>query len=253
MITGYGPQARITGLLQVGDMANDVSAPAKAPEKEASAWGQAVTAVVLVGALAAGLWVFEKTSPSNTAPVAATCSEGDSGVPSGQASGEELCEALNRPDLAELLGTPGEIAKSTSGSGSGNLKLANGDEIATPSAQVELTTYTVNLAASYDHLPVAGSAGLLGSDARQRTVLGRTAVIYSDRTIRLSFRLDGGGSRSGPGVPTRALSVARDAKDSGGSFELSLWRADGGVPDDALLLRIAETVLPTVPGWYPDE
>jgi hypothetical protein len=42
--------------------------------------------------------------------------------------------------------------------------------------------------------------------------------------------------------------VARDANDSGGSFELALWRTDGGVPDDAVLLRVAEKVLPTVPG-----
>ncbi|MFJ3952124.1 DUF6215 domain-containing protein [Streptomyces libani] len=39
---------------------------------------------------------------------------------------------------------------------------------------------------------------------------------------------------------------------SGGEAEkesLSLWRADGMVPDDAVLLRVAEKVLPTVPGW----
>lgn len=32
-------------------------------------------------------------------------------------SGAHLCEALNRPDLAELLGTPGETAKTAGGSG----------------------------------------------------------------------------------------------------------------------------------------
>ncbi|MEU1005049.1 hypothetical protein [Streptomyces tibetensis] len=35
----------------------------------------------------------------------------------------------------------------------------------------------------------------------------------------------------------------------GGSLDVTLSRADGVVPDDAVLLRIAEKVLPTVPGW----
>jgi hypothetical protein len=43
--------------------------------------------------------------------------------------------------------------------------------------------------------------------------------------------------------------VARDAQDSGGSFDVTLLRADGAVPDDAVLLRVAEKVLPTSPGW----
>ncbi|MFF3459314.1 DUF6215 domain-containing protein [Streptomyces sp. NPDC002730] len=150
-----------------------------------------------------------------------------------------------------MLGTPGEIAKTAGGSG-GSVELAGGKEIATPSAQVEFGTYTVTLSATYDRLPVAGSAALLGVGARQRTVLGRPAVLYSDRTISISFRLDGSDTASGPGVPARALTVAQDAKDSGGSFEVTLWRADGGVPDDAALLRVAEKVLPTVPRWAAD-
>lgn len=77
-------------------------------------------------------------------------------------SGAQLCEALNRPDLAELLGTPGEIAKTAGGSG-GSVKLAGGKEIATPSARVEFGTYTVTLSATYDRFSVAGSAALLGA------------------------------------------------------------------------------------------
>ncbi|WP_159030594.1 MULTISPECIES: hypothetical protein [Streptomyces] len=34
-----------------------------------------------------------------------------------------------------------------------------------------------------------------------------------------------------------------------GSLDVTLWRVDGVVPDDAVLLRVAEKVLPTVPGW----
>jgi hypothetical protein len=80
-------------------------------------------------------------------------------------------------------------------------------------------------------------------------VLNRPAVLYSDRTSRINFRLDGGEADTGTGVPLRSLMVAQDAKDSGGSFDVTLWRADGMVPDDAVLLRLAEKVLPTVPGW----
>ncbi|REK86390.1 hypothetical protein DY245_32530 [Streptomyces inhibens] len=236
-------------------MADDIDAPAKG----AGAWGQAVAAVALVAALSVGLWTFRETSSSDSDPPPATCSGGEPEKAPGEpgkaprrVSGAQLCEALNRPDLAELLGTPGETAKTAGGSG-GSVKFGNGKEIATPSARVEFGTYTVDLTATYDRLPVAGSAALLGDGARQRKVLGRPAVFYSDHTISISFRLDGRDTDSGPGVPARALTVARDTKDSGGSFEVTLWRADGGVPDDAVLLRVAEKVLPTVPGWAADD
>ncbi|NUL02406.1 hypothetical protein HRW07_03915 [Streptomyces lunaelactis] len=232
-------------------MAHDIDAPTKG----AGTWGQAVAAVALVAALGTGLWTIEKSSSSDSDPRPATCSGGEpekapkeSGKAPRRVSGAQLCEALNRPDLAELLGTPGETAKTAGGSG-GSVKFGNGKEIATPSAEVEFGTYTVNLTATYDRHPVAGSASLLGASARQQTVLGRPAVFYSDRTISISFRLDGSDTDSGPGVPARALTVARDTKDSGGSFEVTLWRTDGVVPDDAVVLRVAEKVLPTVPGW----
>ncbi|WP_055589596.1 DUF6215 domain-containing protein [Streptacidiphilus griseoplanus] len=219
-----------------------------ASTKEMGAWGQVVAAVAMVAALGLGLWSQGKASSPESARSAATCSGGATGTPSSHVSGAQLCQALNRPDLATLLGTPGQTAKIASGGG-GSFKLAGGGEIATPSAQVEFDTYTVTLSATYDGLPVAGSAAVLGGGARQRTVLGRPAVLYSDRTLSISFRLDGSDAHSGPGVPARALAVALDTRDSGGSLEVALWRADGAVPDDAVLLRVAETVLPTVPGW----
>ncbi|MET9959814.1 DUF6215 domain-containing protein [Streptomyces sp. NPDC006326] len=215
----------------------------------AGAWGQAVAAVVMVAALGAGLWTFRQESlPHGAAP--ARCSDGQPGQASGRLSGAQLCGALNRPDLAGLLGTPGETVKSAGG-GNGSLKPAGGEEIATPSGRVEFATYTVELTATYDDLPVAASASLLG-DGGQRTVLGRPAALYSDRTVRITFRLDGSGTAGRPGVPARTLTVARDPQDSGGSFDLTVWRADGGVPDDAVLLRLAEAVLPTVPGWVAE-
>lgn len=231
-------------------MADDIDALPRG----AGAWGQAVTAVVLIAALGFGVWTFQDTSAPYKEPGPATCSDGDpekaaeTGKSPRRVSGAELCEALNRPDLAELLGTPGEIAKTANGSGS-TFKPVGGEEIVTPSAEVEFGTYTVTLSAAYGGLPVAESAVFLGKGVEQRTVLGRPAVFYSDRTLSISFRLDGSDARSGPGVPARVLTVAQDTKDSGGSFELALWREDGGWPDDAALLRVAEKVLPTIPGW----
>ncbi|MGW0612472.1 DUF6215 domain-containing protein [Streptomyces sp. NPDC002788] len=219
-----------------------------AAEKDASAWGQAVAAVAVVGALCIGFWALGETS-ADSEPKPASCSDGKTPAAKGERlSGAELCEALNRSDLAALLGTPTEIAKTASG-GDSSFKTAGGREIATPSAQVEFDTCTVTLSATYDGLPVAGSNALLGNDAEQRKVLSRPAVLYSDRTISISFRLDGSDANTGPGVPARALTVARDAKDSGGSLDVTLWRSDGGVPDDAVLLHVAEKVLPRVPGW----
>ncbi|MEV8428001.1 DUF6215 domain-containing protein [Streptomyces chartreusis] len=218
----------------------------RAPEKGANVWGQAIAAVAMVTALGGGLWAYGQTSESG-GPPPATCSDETPGKPTGRVTGAQLCEALLRPDLAELLGTPAEDAKTASGS-DGSVGLSGGKDIPMPSAEVEFDTYTVTLSATYDDLPVAGSESLL-RDAEKRTVLGRPAVLYSDRTIRIAFRLDGGDADSGPGVPLRSLMVAKDAKDGGGSFDVTLWRADGMVPDDAVLLRLAEKVLPTVPGW----
>ena len=239
-------------------MGDEESAPkgaSDAPGKGVGAWGQAVPAFVLVGAVSLGLWAVSQNSASSTVSGPAKCSGGEADKSTASSrksparvSGAQLCAALNRSDLPDLLGTPQESAKSAGGSG-GSFKFAGGKEVATPSAQVEFATYTVSLSATYDGLPVSGTAALLGGDAQPRRVLGREAVIYSDRTLSIRFRLDGKDSESGPGVPARALVIAQDAKDHGGSFELTLWRDDGGVPDDAVLLRIADEVLPTVPGW----
>ncbi|MEU7555372.1 DUF6215 domain-containing protein [Streptomyces sp. NPDC044571] len=215
----------------------------------AGAWGQAVAAVVMVAALGAGLWTFQQASMSAGASPAA-CTGGRPEQASGRLSGAQLCAALNRPDLAGLLGTPGQAVQSAEG-GDGSFRPAGGEEIAAPSARVEFATYTVELTATYDDLPVAASASSLG-DGGQRTVLGRPAAFSSDRTTRITFRLDGSDAAGRPGVPTRTLTVARDPQDSGGSFDMTLWRADGVVPDDAVLLRVAEAVLPTVPGWVAE-
>lgn len=227
-----------------------------APNKGAGAWGQAATALALVGALGVGFWVLAQSQSSSTAtPRPATCRSGkpektpaETGNAPWHASGTQLCEALHRPDLAELLGTPGESAKSASGSG-GSVEVDGEEKAVTPSARVEFETYTVTLRADRKPLTIATASALLGDGAPPRTVLGRPGFLYSDRTISLSFRLDGSDSHSVPGVPARVLVVSRDEKDSGGLYEVTVWRRDGMLPDDLALLRVAEKVLPTVPGW----
>ncbi|CAM5564459.1 DUF6215 domain-containing protein [Streptomyces chartreusis] len=143
----------------------------RAPEKGANVWGQAVAAVAMVTALGGGLWAYGQTTESNGGPPPATCSDETPGKPTGRVTGAQLCEALLRPDLAELLGTPAEDAKTASGS-DGSVGLSGGKDIPMPSAEVQFDTYTVTLSATYDDLPVAGSRTLL-RDAEQRTVLGR--------------------------------------------------------------------------------
>ncbi|MFI0241595.1 DUF6215 domain-containing protein [Streptomyces sp. NPDC016845] len=219
----------------------------------AGAAGQAIAAVALVSALALGFWVMAKPGGrSSAAPKPATCSNedeyGKKNKAAGRVSGAELCAALNRKDLATLLGTPTEIPKAATG-GDSSIGSAGGRDIPTPSARIEFDTYTVNLEATYDGRPVALTAGLFDDPQKNRTFHSHRAVLYSDRTISFSFRLDGGESSSAPGVPARVLSVAQDARDKGGSYELTLWREDGGVPDDTVLFDVAERVLPSIPGW----
>lgn len=228
----------------MGAMAEEVAAPEKGP----NAWAQAIAALVVVAALGGGLWGLGQTSAqSAAADEPAACSNDKDAKSSKRISGAQLCTALNRADLPTLLGTPQEHAETADGSDS-SIKLAGGTEIATPQATVTLGTYSVKLSRSYDDLSVAEMANLL-SGAEAKTILGHPAVLYSDRTIALSFDLAGGEVDTGPGGIARSLAVAPDTKDGGGSFEIAIWRQDDVVPDDAALLRVAEKVLPTIPGW----
>ena len=234
-----------------------MSAENDAQPKGAGVWGQVITALALVGALGAALLIFRHTQAKDSAapPPAATCSDGKSAKPTGAEgekapylSGAQLCELLYRSDLAELLGTPGETAQSTTTSGSA--PPADGASLSGPYAQVSFPTWTVNLAATYHNLPMAEEVKVFGADAQQRQVLGHPAFSYSDHTIEIRFHLGSGGSQSGAGAPATVLSVAMDPKGTGGSFEVTLWRTDGSFPpDDATLLRVAETILPAIPGW----
>ncbi|MFB7510124.1 DUF6215 domain-containing protein [Streptomyces broussonetiae] len=228
-------------------------------EKEPNAWGQAVAAVAVFGALAAALWLAPKVLPSDdSTPQPASCSGGaHDELPSAYAktpravTGDELCQALNRPDLAQLLRTPGERASTASGTSS-TAPLTDG-KVARPEAEVRFDTYTVNLSATYNELSTAQYVNLMKiggeREIKTETVLGRPAVFSSDHTMKFQISLGSGGSgvpvEQGP--PARTLSVALDEKDRGGYYDFTVWSTSGALPDDSVLLDIAEKVLPTLP------
>ncbi|WP_371574091.1 DUF6215 domain-containing protein [Streptomyces sp. NBC_01314] len=214
---------------------------------------QVFSAVAAVGVILGGMWLLGDLldqTPDSQGP--AVCSSSDDASPAsrGKVSGAQLCTALNRSDLPELLGTPTDQAVTASG-GESKSSWADGTKTVTPEATVTLETYSVELSASYEDLPVAESVGYLGASAETRTVLGRPAVLYSDRTLAISFGGDGSDPQSGPGGVARRLLVATDPKDSGSTYELVVWRQDSVIPDDEALFRVAEKVLPTIPGWKP--
>ncbi|MFF1450665.1 DUF6215 domain-containing protein [Streptomyces sp. NPDC058274] len=229
------------------------------PEKEHNPWSQAVAAVALFGAIAAALWLGPRFMPSvDSAPQPASCSDSaHEKLPKAykdtprSVTGEELCQALNRPDLAELLGTPGETA--TTVSSTNNTAPLTDGKVAQPEAEVTFDTYTVNVSATYNELTTDQYVKLMKygdeRDIKTLTVLGRPAVFSSDHTMRLEIDLGSGGS-GGPveeGPLARTLSVALDRKDRGGSCDITVWSSSGTLPDDSVLFNIAEKVLPRIP------
>lgn len=233
------------------------------PEKDHNAWGQALAAFGVFGALAATVWLGPHVLPSDDNTThAASCSDSEhEKLPKayektpGAVTGDELCEALNRPDLARLLGTPGETATTATGN-SGTAALTDG-KVAEPEAEISFDTYTVNLSAAYNHLSTAQYVRLfdIAGDRVEKNVktvkvLGRPAFLSSDHTMKfeIDFSKD---DNSGPvqqGPLARTLSVALDRKDRGGFYDLTVWSKSGALPDDGALVDIAEKVLPAIPG-----
>ncbi|MFF8022726.1 DUF6215 domain-containing protein [Streptomyces sp. NPDC007896] len=228
-------------------------------KEEHNAWGQAFAAVAVFGALAAALWVAPRFMPSDdNAPQPASCSDGaheelpkvykDTPRP---VTGEELCKALNRPDLAKFLGTPEETA--TTASSTNNTAPLTDGKVAQPEAEVAFDTYTVNVSATYNELSIDQYVKLMKfgdeKDIKTLTVLGRPAVLSSDHTMKLEINLGSGGS-GGPveqGPLARTLSVALDRNDRGGYCDITVWSTSGALPNDSVLLNIAEKVLPRIP------
>jgi hypothetical protein len=218
-------------------------------EKGINAGAQAIAAVVAVAGLAGALWALGGSlgqGPRDSEP--ASCDATHSPQSSKHVSGAQLCTALNRSDLPTLLGTPDEYAQTAYGSDA-TITSADGTKTPAPEGNVDLKTYSLKLSVSDDDLPLSELADFLGNTAQTETVLGHPAFLYSDRTIGLSFNLGGGKVDTGPGGIARTLVVAKDPKDGGGYFEVSIWRQDNVTPDDAALRRVAAKVLPTVPGW----
>ncbi|MFD8424592.1 DUF6215 domain-containing protein [Streptomyces sp. NPDC059668] len=230
------------------------------PEKDHNAWGQAVAAVALFGALGAALWLAPRFMPSDSnSPQPASCSDGEhEELPKAYkekprpVTGEELCKALNRPDLAELLGTPGETA--TTASGTNNTAPLTDGKVAQPEAEVAFDTYTVNVSATYNKMSTDQNVKLMKfgneTDIRTLKVLGRPAVLSSDHTMKIEIDLGSGGS-GGPveqGPLARTLSVALERDDRGGSYDISVWSTSGALPDDSVLVGIAEKLLPAIGG-----
>ncbi|MFE1798264.1 DUF6215 domain-containing protein [Streptomyces sp. NPDC059517] len=230
------------------------------PEKEPNAWGQAAAAMAVFGAIAVGLWALPRYMPStDNTPPPPSCSDGSSheelpkaykGTPRPVTSAE-LCEALNRPDLAELLGTPGETV--TSVSSTDNTAPLTDEKVAAPEAAVTFDTYTVNFSATYNKLSIDQYVKLMKfgdeTDVRALTVLGRPAVLSSAHTMK--FEIDLGGSASGgpvqEGPLARSVTVALDHDDRGGYCDITIWSTSGTLPTDSVLLDIAERVLPKIP------
>lgn len=227
------------------------------PAKEPNAWGQAFAAVGLLGALAAAVWVVpHMTEGGDNTPAPVSCPGEDEKLPKAYArtpkavTGDELCKALNRPDLAQLVGTPDETA--TSASGSSDTAALTAGKVAEPEARVQFDTYTVNLSATYNHLSIAQYVKMMrtgGENIRTDTILGRPAVFSSERTMQFEFSLGSKGSTAPAeeGPVARTLSVALDRKDKGGYYDITVWSQSGAFPDDGALLDIAEKVLPTIP------
>ncbi|WP_030175557.1 DUF6215 domain-containing protein [Streptomyces sp. NRRL S-813] len=232
------------------------------PEKEPNAWLQAVAAVAVFAAIGAALWLVpDKLTSADSTPKAASCPSGEhEKLPkvyrqnSRAVTGDELCKALNRPDLAQLLGTPGEIAD-TASSTNGTAPLT-AEKVALPEAKVTFDTYSVNLSATYNEMTTAQYVKLMKfgdeQDVRTLTVLGRPAVLSSDHTMKIEISLGGGatGGTGGPveqGPPARTLTVALDRKDRGGYYDITVWSESGALPDDSRLSAIAEKIIPTLP------
>ncbi|MGW0573847.1 DUF6215 domain-containing protein [Streptomyces tauricus] len=230
-----------------------------APEKEPNAWGQAAAALALFGALALALWAGPRFMPSeDNTPRPPSCSdESHEELPKvyqdtpHPVTGEELCKVLNRADLAELLGTPGETA--TTVSGTNNTAPLTDEKVAQPEASVTFDTYTVNVSATYNELTIDQYVKLMKfgeeTDVKRLTVLGRPAVLSSAHTMR--FEIDLGSSGSGgpveEGPLARSVSVALDRGDRGGYCDISVWSTSGTLPNDSVLLELVEKVLPGIP------
>ncbi|MBV6698211.1 hypothetical protein KV557_13855 [Kitasatospora aureofaciens] len=217
--------------------------PAKGGAKSAA--GQVAAALVLaLAVVAAVLFVggLDDTAAQNNKP--AVCNP-----PKATDAPEypALCAALNRPDLPVLVGVPSEHVVNAYSSG-GQVTSAAGTKETEASAQVQLGSVYLQVSDNRD-LSVQSFDDFLRPRPVPGSLLGHPSVTYLDRTTSIVFK--GATASSGTGGIARHLVVAKGAKAEGGSYEIAVWRQDDATPDDAILLRVAEAVLPALPGWVP--
>ncbi|MFD8753145.1 DUF6215 domain-containing protein [Kitasatospora sp. NPDC059577] len=187
--------------------------------------------VALAAGVLAGLWGlgFLDTPPKPEDKPVECAAPG----PTDQPGYPSLCAALDRPDLPALLGTPEDRVTTAHPA-----PLAFGKDVM---VEVRLKHTVVSLMDS--NTSVQDMIGMPQFFAKPATVLGHPAVTYSSSATVLGPEM-----KSGPA--TRNLVVAQDPKAPGGrAFEFAVFRQDGLTPDEAALNRLAETVLPTLPGW----
>jgi hypothetical protein len=209
-----------------------------------TAGAQAVAALTVGAVLFAGLWGLGVLRGSSESNKPATCAPPK---PTDSPEYPALCTALNRPDLPTLLRTPTEHV-ALAYSGGGPITFADGTKMDDASAQVQIGQVFIRLTDNQD-LPVSDFTGLLGTNPESTSVLNHPAVTYSDHTTAISFTLNGKHAASGPGGIARHLVVAKGPRGDSGSFELTIWRQDDQLPDDAALFLTATQVLPTLQGW----
>ncbi|MYW10565.1 hypothetical protein GT034_19760, partial [Streptomyces sp. SID2563] len=228
-------------------------------QKEPNAWAQAFLALALVGALVGAVWLAPRvTGEAAAAKEPATCSDHAAGeklpkayaLTPGAVTGADLCKALNRPDLAALLGTPGE--KPLVAYGNSNASALTAYKVAAPEARVQFDTYTVEFSATYNDMTIDLYARVLAPQTlehRADKVLGRPAVFTSDHLMQFRFAGVGATSPATEGPLARTLTVALDRKDPGGTFDFTVWSESGAVlPEDDVILGIVEKILLALPG-----
>lgn len=212
------------------------------------AGGQVLAALAMGGVLVAGLLLVQRQQEAADKPApAATCK-----APAADDSPmyPAFCAALNRPDLPVLVGAPMDRVTVAGPGFASNWTSADGAKHVTPCAEVQIGQISVRLTDD-DDMDVL-DAEILGSEGHHRaTVLGHLSTTYEMNTIGFSFSLGGAGStsRATAGGVAHNLVIGKQPDGRGGSYELAIWRQDTGTPDDASLYRIAEAVLPTLPGW----
>ncbi|MFJ8038989.1 DUF6215 domain-containing protein [Kitasatospora sp. NPDC096147] len=148
-----------------------------------------------------------------------------------------LCAALNRADLPTLLGSPADRV----------ISARPGGFTGTPVVEVRLGDTGVLLTDSAD--PVGETEFRKRYRAEPEPLLGHAAATYSDRMLGVMV-VPGQESAATDSRPSRHLVVEqRPGVPGGRTYEIALFRRDGWSPDDEVLRRLAEAVLPTLPGW----